>query len=357
MINKNTEFYYKSSKALLLPAIISDEMQLLELKLGKKHYFFRGTETPFNNSCSANLVADKYCTNKILARAGIPVAKAVLLHASDLENGQFEKKIAPLKFPLVAKPAIGSSRGDAVLCNIETIERLKNYLIHHFSYYEFIVIEEFHSNLKSYRVLVHNRQIIGVILRYPAHVMGDGKHNIEELIERTNQERTRINDALGPIVIDEECRVALNESGMDLNYIPRREERIRLGYTSNATRGGSFEALGNRICKENKRLLIRITELMNLNFAGIDVECEDINLPLKTSKGIIIEVNNRPSIKIHENPMQGKPNPVSKKIIRSLIYRHPLAYLHVLYTNRKTFFYVRSLILITILGLMYQFLI
>ncbi|MCK1850958.1 hypothetical protein MXD98_16680, partial [Legionella pneumophila] len=39
---------------------------------------------------------------------------------------------------------------------------------------------------------------------------------------------------------------------------------------------------------------------------GIDVECSDIiNVPIEQSKGVILEVNHKPSIRIHEFPMKG----------------------------------------------------
>lgn len=339
---------------MLLPVDRIDEIEGFSLNLGKKHYYFRGGETPFNDSCSASLASDKYCTNKVLELAGIPVPKAIVMHVSTFKKARLEEKIADLKFPLVVKPTINSSRGQDVLCNIQTIEQLKSYLQTSFSCYDYLTIEEFHGNLKSYRVLVFNRQVLGVIQRYPAYVIGDGKHTINELIELTTKQRKKLNDALGPIVVDEECQIRLKELGIALDYIPQQDEQVFLGYTSNASRGGSFESQGKQICKENSQLMIRVATLLNLNLVGIDVECTDINLPIETSQGVIIEANYRPSIKIHENPMSGIPTRVSKKILRSLIYRHPFSYLYVLYTNRRTVFYTRSIVLIIFFGLMYK---
>lgn len=231
---------------------------------------------------------------------------------------------------------------------VEQLERL-------FSRYELLILEEFHANLKSYRVLVFNRQVIGIVERFPAHVVGDGVHCLEELIAITNRKRKRQNEALGNIVVDEECQIRLKESNLSLDYRPQAGEQIRLGYTSNATRGGSFKSLSTQICKENKRLMIRAAEVLNLNLVGLDVECVDINQPIETTAGVIIEANDCPSIRIHEIPMEGLVNPVSKKILRSLIYRHPLAYLALLYTNSKTFFYARGLVFVILIGLFYKF--
>ncbi|WP_133134906.1 UDP-N-acetylmuramyl peptide synthase [Legionella nautarum] len=355
-IDKNAELYYKSSLDLFLPAEQIDDIDGFALKLGKKTYYFRGGETPFNDSCSANIALNKYCMNKILESQGLPVPKAIAIHCSEFEEGGVEEKIAELKFPLVAKPTRNGSRGRDVLCNIQTIEQLKNYLSHAFTLYEFITIEEFHANLNSYRVLVFKRQVIGVIQRYPAQVVGDGKQTLAQLVQSTNLQRAKLNDALGNIVIDEECHIKLKELKLDIDYIPQQDEQVFLAYTSNATRGGTFKSLGKKICKQNSCLMIRAAQALNLNIVGIDVECEDISIPIEASRGVIIEMNNCPSIKIHEIPMSGPPNRVSKKIMRSFIYRHPLSYLAMLYTNKRANFYIRGFVLAIFLGFILSYL-
>jgi len=327
-----------------LPVRPVQELNGFELILGKRYYLFRGGETPFNNSSSAGIASDKYCTNKLLERAGVPVPKAISLHVSEFEEGKLEEKLRDLTFPLVIKPLIDGAKGLDVLCNIQTIEHLNKLLHRYFLSYEFLIIEEFHGNLKSYRVLVFNKRVIGVVLRFPASVIGDGRHTINELVELTNRER-QLNSALGPIKIDDECHIKLKELGIDADYIPPPGVRIVLCYTSNATRGGLYKSLGNKLCRKNRKLMIRVASLLNLNFTGIDVECSDINIPIESSGGVIIEVNHRPSIRIHEFPISGRPNYVTRKIARSFIYRHPFSYLYALYSKQPSAFYVRSFIL------------
>lgn len=335
-----------------MPVKPVDETNGFELKLGKNYYQFVENETPLNNSSSARIAVDKYCSNKLLAMAGIPVPKAIFLTIKEFEQGTFEDKIARLTFPLVIKPVDGSL-GIGVLCNIQTLNELKIFLTDYFTLYPELIIEEFHGNLKSYRVLVLNRQVIGVVLRHSASVIGDGKHNLEELIALANSNRKKINEYLGPIRIDDECKIRLKELNIDVNYIPALNEKIILNYTSNATRGGTFESLDNQICPKNRKLMVQVAAILNLNLVGIDVECTDINKPITESQGVIIEVNHRPSIRMHELPMSGNPNFVSKKIMRSFILRHPLSYLYALYSNKPTAFYIRALIILSLLGVFY----
>ncbi|VEG92056.1 UDP-N-acetylmuramyl peptide synthase [Legionella spiritensis] len=356
--NRNVECYYKSARELFLPIQDVSEIEGFVIRLGKKTYHFRGGHTPWNNYCSVMLAENKYCTNKLLQQAGVPVPKATAIHIDDFKQGKLRNIIADLTFPLVIKPTSGAF-GEDVLCNIPDYEELHRLTGKVFAgkKHNFISIEEFHGRLKSFRILVFNNRIIGVLERYPARVTGDGQHTIIELVALANRQRKQISDTLGPIVIDEECHIRLRELNITPQYIPKQDECIVLCYTCNASRGGSYEAISNKMCRENRRLFIKTAAVMNLTLAGIDVECEDLGVPVEQSNGVIIEVNGTPSVRIHESPMHGKPARVSKPIVRALLYRHPIYYLYVLYTNKRTAFYIRSVILLPILAAIYRLLI
>lgn len=345
IIDTDAELYYQRAKTLFLPVKPRPETNGFELKMSRFHYLFYNNDTPFNTSSSSFIAINKYTTNQILAMANIPVPKAILLHRTDLQREPLENIIAELRFPLVIKP-VDNSLGIGVLCNIKTFKELSFFLKKYCDLYQSVIIEEFHEKLKSYRVLVFNRQVIGVVLCHPAKVLGDGKHTIQELIELANIKRNELknNHYLSPIMLDEEAQIRLQELGINEEYIPAAGETIVLCYTSNPTRGGSYESLGVTICKENRNLMIKVASVLNLGLVGIDVECTDINIPISQSLGVILEVNHRPSMLIHEFPITGQPQSVTKKIMKSFIYRHPLAYLYSLYSNKSIKFYIRVII-------------
>jgi D-alanine-D-alanine ligase-like ATP-grasp enzyme len=155
--------------------------------------------------------------------------------------------------------------------------------------------------------------------------------------------------------LDDECQLRLKELGIDHSYIPAAGETIVLCYTSNPTRGGSYESIDIKICKENRKIITRAVKVLNLTLAGIDIECTDINTPLSLSQGVILDVNHRPSMLIHELPINGKPQPVTKKIMKSFIFRHPFTYLYSLYSNRSTAFSMRALTVSLVAALIYWF--
>ncbi|MGC1182149.1 UDP-N-acetylmuramyl peptide synthase [Legionella sp.] len=355
-INGNALRYYRSAQALFLPVKPIEDLEGFELKLNKHHYFFCSAEPPINLSSSTRISGHKFIANRILETAEIPVPKAVLVSDEEFADGSFTKIIKNLNFPLVIKP-LHEIRGAGVLCNLQTFNELRAALTQAFTSYNLLMVEEFHAQLNSYRVLVFNQRILGVILRHPAHVIGDGKQTVEELVASTNIERKRINEFLGAITLDAEAHICLKEQGLKTEYIPKIGEKVALGYTSNASRGGTYETISKKLCKKNYKLMIHVAKTLGLKLVGIDVQCTDIlNVPIEYPSGVIIEANDVPSIRIHELPMKGKANLVTRKIMRYFIYRHPFAYLSSLYFNKKTAFYVRSFLVVIILAIFYSLL-
>lgn len=352
-MNKNTGLYYQSACALKLPTSMLQQMDGFAVNLGLRRYFFRGGETPFNCGSSLGVANNKYCTNKILAAAGFPVPKADAIGKDLYNNTNLEALIEHFNFPLVVKPTTGTMEGRDVLCNIGNRQQLHSYMKKCFQDHQFLSIEEFHGGLNSYRVLVFYYKVIGVVQRFPAKVIGDGIHTIRELIEINNCERERLKGSvsLGPIKVDEEYQIRLNELQMTLETIPQNNETVVLCYTCNSTRGGTMESLGKKICVENARMLCQAARALNLNIVGFDVACEDILVPIETSRGVIIEANQNPDITIHEHPILGISNQVSKKILRRLILRHPVAYFLGLFRKKHGVFYLKvSLISIVLLA-------
>lgn len=355
-MNENAKCYYDSALKLLMPVALEPDLEGFVLTLGKKNYFFYDFGTPVNNAMAPRISRNKFFTNVILKKAGLPVPKGVYIHVSEFEEGRLEEIIKDLSFPLVAKPLIDGRFGWGVLCNIQNIEQLTQYMHQHIHDHQYILIEKFHAQLNSYRVLIFNNQILGVIQRYPAHVIGDGEHTIEELVDITNKQRAQGSDTLKPILIDEECHICLTEQGLDVLYKPLRGERINLCYTCNAYRGGTYVTLDKNIGKKNSQLLIKAAQALNLKLVGFDVLSMNIYEPLESSGGVIIESNDSPSIRIHEQALVGQANLVTRKIMRSFIYRHPLSYLWGLYRHERTKIYFRSIIFMMVASIFYALL-
>ena len=344
IMDKTASLYYQAASRLKLSPTFLPYIDGFEVKLGKHHYYFRGGETPYNIGSSISVANNKFCMNRILYHAGMPVCNASAFDEEEFESASSEELLGGLRFPLVVKPTQDTGVGYDVLCNVQSLEQLKASMKKRFKTHPFVSIEEYHGGLNSYRVLVFFQKVIGVTQRFPAEVQGDGVHTIEELISQQNVIREELQKkvSLGPIKVDEEYNIRFNELGISLKTIPSKGEKVTLCYTCNSTRGGTMKSLGKQICRENARLLAKAAKILNLNIVGFDVLCEDIMIPITKSRGIIVEANYNPDITIHEAPMFGKKIPVSNKILMRLIFKHPIQYIFNLIRNEVDPMYIKA---------------
>ncbi|MBA2709942.1 MAG: UDP-N-acetylmuramyl peptide synthase [Tatlockia sp.] len=328
-MDRNAELFYRGAKKLGLTVHVHSDLGFLEIIIGRNHYYFMRTLTPLNEGASVFVCKNKFRANQLLINAGYPLPKAVAFTKKEFLMLGLKELIKPLNFPLVAKPMENSGRGTDVLCNIKDLSTLKKQVKAIFEKFDYVQLEEFHKNIREYRVLVLKNKVIGVVERFAASVEGDGIHTIAELIAISNEKRAILakNLTISPLIYDLEYQQCLEEQGLSLESIVSYGAKIKLCHTVNTGRGGDIISLGKKIHPSNALLLCAALKETGLTYGGFDIICEDINLPFSQSKWMIIEINHNPDLTIHEIPNQGIRVSVINKILGQLIRRHPLSYL------------------------------
>ncbi|PJE07346.1 UDP-N-acetylmuramyl peptide synthase [Legionella sp.] len=353
---QNLCLYYENALALHLPATYSSDLELINIYLGKRNYYFLATITPFNDGASSFLSKNKYLLNKTLAQANFPVPHAIAMSKEEYSAYPLEELIAGLNFPLVVKP-LNLGRGRGVLSNIKNLSTLSNYLNQSFNEHPVLQIEEYHGGLKEYRVLIFRSKVIGVVERFAAKIVGNGQNSIAELIDLANEERARMNEnekflAYNPMIVDEEYKNCLSDQGLDLDTVVPEGKTIQLCYTVNTGRGGDIFSHGKKIHPQNAKLLCQIAKKVGLNYVGLDVLCEDINQSFTSTKWLILEANFNPDITLHEVPPHGESVNVTRKVLKYLIFRHPFSYFSHLCAKGKTAIYLKVILVIALVLLL-----
>src|SRR5699024_427172 len=149
------------------------------------HYFFRPRGDQVENK-TVRLCSNKEKTKEILASKGVSIPEGEIFNVLDDGIIDYAKDIG---FPVVIKPK-GGSMGKGVYTNIRNQEQLNDCLNDYTSTYNHNeVIVEKHYEGKEYRIYVVGDNAVGATNRIPANVIGDGEHNIAQLIELKNKER------------------------------------------------------------------------------------------------------------------------------------------------------------------------
>jgi cyanophycin synthetase len=270
-----------------------------------------------DSTFAKNIQEDKWRTNKLLERMGLPLPKwGIITSKDDIANvwGEYEK-------PIVIKPT-GLTGGHGVTVGIKDKEKAYLAFDHakeainlksRNAWQKKIMIQEQAEGDKNgadYRLLVINGKLKVCTKRIPAFVIGDGKHSIKELIERENKDPRRdiSNPAhiLKPIETDQPLTDFLKEQNLTLESIPKKDKRVYVRGVASMSRGGITQDYTDQVSPEIKAIVESIAATMHAFTLGLDIICNDISKPLTKENGAILEVNTMPESYLNFFPTIGQ---------------------------------------------------
>lgn len=317
-LGPSTESIVKEAEARKIPWLPLSARSMIQLGYGVQQKRIQATLTNQTGILGVELACDKEGTKSILREAGIPVPKGTVIRYLD----ELEDAIADLGgFPIVIKPLDGN-HGRGITINIETMEAAEEaYDLATAEAKTRSVIVEHYYRGSDHRVLVINGKVIAVSERIPAHVIGDGRSTIEELVEITNQDPNRgdgHDNVLTKIVIDKTVLDVLRRQNHTLDTILAKGEIAYLRATANLSTGGSAIDRTDVIHPENIWIAQRAAKTINLDIAGLDIVTPDISKPLREVDGVVVEVNAAPGFRMHVAPSSGLPRNVAAAVLDML---------------------------------------
>ncbi|MFX0114937.1 MAG: cyanophycin synthetase, partial [Candidatus Hodarchaeota archaeon] len=293
---------------------------LVQLGWGKFQRRIWATTSSNTSQIAVDIAQDKELTAQLLYDVGVPVPKGGVCRT--LEEARHE--IGRIGYPVVTKP-LDASHGRGVTLNIRNDEDLQKGIDAAQYYSKAFVIEQFMTG-EDYRLLFVDNEFVAAAHRIPAHVVGDGKHTVEELVEIANQDPRRgvgHEKALTRIQIHESTDKILLEQGLSLQSIPNTEKKVFLEETANLSTGGTSIDVTDTVHASNIEIARRAANVVGLDIAGVDIICQDIAKPIGAvgNKGAIIEVNAGPGFRMHTSPTEGTPRDVGSHVIDMLFPR------------------------------------
>lgn len=298
-----------------IPWIRLGTNSLVQLGYGVNQTRFQATITQNTSNIAVEIACDKEETKRLLDMASIPVAKGdICVDEEDLKN-----TIDNIGYPIVLKPLDGN-HGKGASINVQTWEKAVEGLHHAKKYSRRVIVEKFITGY-DFRVLVINNQIVAAAQRVPAHVKGDGKHTIQQLIDTENKDPRRgygHENVLTEISVDRDTLDLLAIKNYTVDTVPKKDEIVYLKSTANLSTGGTSIDVTDLLHPENVFLAERISRVIGLDICGIDIMANNLTQPLKESGGVVLEVNAAPGFRMHLAPSEGLPRNVAAPVIDML---------------------------------------
>ncbi len=290
---------------------------LYQLGYGKEQKRIKATLTNYTSCIGVDIASNKELTKGLLRFCGIPVpwGKVVTKEQDTLQVAE------EMKGPVAIKPYNGN-HGKGVSLNLKSEKEIKR-AFHLAQYYSEDVIVEKYFPGKHYRLLVVNNKVVAAAERFPAHVMGDGIHSIEELVAKVNEDLLRgegHEKPLTKIKLDSQALFVLARNNLQAASIPKKDSIVYVRDNCNLSTGGTAVDVTDKVHSSINSIAVRSAELVGLDVAGIDIVCPDISQPLG-QQGAVIEVNAAPGIRMHMPPFSIQGNRVAEEIIKYLFPR------------------------------------
>lgn len=264
---------------------------------------------------------DKWESKRILAARGVPVPRAVLLTDAALTDDQVAAHAEDIGYPVVIKPASGSM-GFGVSANIRSLpDLIRHYRDLVATYPDRSVIIEQHIEGDDYRVLVVGDRVVAATHRVTAHVVGDGRSTVDELLTRKTALRKR-NPYLssGPVPRDAGTDSLLEEQGLQWSSVPEAGRTVQLARNASSSLGGDTIDVTDSLPDSMRRAAVdALAAMPNCHIAGIDF----IHDGAGTGEFAILEMNSRPHIPLNMYTTHGRGADVPKAMIDHFFPNRP----------------------------------
>ncbi len=300
-------------KRNILVTILDASESFIRLTKGSiVQYVKQATRTCKDSYIAALIMENKHVTKQILAEHQIRTPKGVFFTSID-EALQGYCRMAKCK--VVVKPT-NSNYGEGISFVEADQEKIfEKAILEAFKHDHSILIEEFVSG-HEYRFLVMGQRVIGVLLRDPANVIGDGLHSIAELITIKNHSpKSYVREHKDLIKLGVTEKEFIKKQGLTARSVLPKGKKVYLRQNSNVSTGGDAIDVTDEIHPGYKTLAIEATNACTAQISGVDMMILDDQSEPAAANYAVIEMNFNPAIAMHRYPDFGSPRDVGREIL------------------------------------------
>jgi cyanophycin synthetase len=314
-LGPSTMALVRAAEERKIPWIRVNEQSLIQFGHGRYQQRIQATVTGRTSHIAVELASDKEETNRILGNLGLPVPRQRLVQGAE----DAVEAAEAIGYPVVVKP-FNANHGRGITIHISTPEDVRAAFEVAREHSRSVIVESYISG-DDHRMLVIDGRLVAVSKRVPGHVMGDGVHTIEELVEAVNQDPRRgigHEKVLTRLGFDHQAESMLARKGYTRQSVPAAGEQVFLRSTGNLSTGGTATDLTDVVHPDNAEMATRAVKAIGLDVGGVDFLSTDITESYKEVGGAICEINAAPGFRMHMAPSEGRARDVAGPVMDML---------------------------------------
>ena len=314
-LGPSTMSLVRAAEERKIPWIRLNEQSLIQFGHGRYQQRIQATVTSRTSHIAVELASDKEETNRILGNLGLPVPQQRLVQSEDDAVEAAER----IGYPVVVKP-YNANHGRGITIHITTADEVRAAFEVAREHSRSVIVESFISG-EDHRMLVIDGRLIAVSKRVPGHVVGDGVHTIEYLVDEVNKDPRRgigHEKVLTRLSFDHQAETMLARHGYTPQTVPAAGEQVFLRSTGNLSTGGTATDLTDVVHPDNAEMATRAVKAIGLDVGGVDFLSTDITESYKEVGGAICEINAAPGFRMHMAPSEGRARDVAGPVMDML---------------------------------------
>jgi cyanophycin synthetase len=305
----------RSAEARDIPWFRLNDASLIQVGQGKYQKRIEAALTSMTSHIAVEIAGDKNVCNRILEDLGLPVPKQRMVDDAEDAIAAANR----IGYPVVVKPLDGN-HGRGVTVNITSDDGVAAAFRIAEPEGSAVIVESMISG-DDHRLLVVNGELVAAARRVPGHVVGDGAHTIEELVDIVNADPRRgagHENVLTKLQLDDQAMRLLGEKNYAVSAVPPAGEVVYLRKTANISTGGTAVDVTDIIHPDNKLMAERAIKAVGLDIGAVDFLTSDITQSYRDTGGAICEINAGPGLRMHIAPSEGKPRNVGGAVMDML---------------------------------------
>jgi GNAT-family acetyltransferase (TIGR03103 family) len=260
----------------------------MRLSHGGRSLVTRESLSELTTAVAMSRCDDKRHTRRILARAGLPVARGRDATFDDGDH-RFMAEVGDV----VVKPARGE-QGAGVTVGVSSADELDAALALARGHCPEVLIEERVTG-DDLRIVVIDREVVAAAVRRPAAVVGTGRHTVRDLVEAQSRRRSAATGGESAIPLDDETARTVEVAGRTLEDVPAEGEELQVRRTANLHTGGTIHDVTDRLHPALAEAAVVAADAIGIPVTGLDM----IVLRFDGPDGVFIEANERPGLANH----------------------------------------------------------
>lgn len=270
----------------------------LRLTNGARVVVTRESLSELTSAVAMSRCDDKRVTRRVLADAGLRVPRGRTVTGGD-DDIEFMSSVGSV----VVKPARGE-QGTGITVGVGTADSLRTAVTLARQHCPEVLIEELCEG-EDLRVLVIDHEVVAAAVRRPASVIGDGVHDIANLIDRQSRRRAAATGGESRIPVDDLTREVVRDAGYALEDVLPEREVLAVRRTANLHTGGTIHDVTGQLHPELATACVAASRALAIPVTGLDLL---VPSPSR-SEHVFIEANERPGLANHE------PQPTAERFI------------------------------------------